>query len=110
MTSPAQREPAPLPCDTPAISVAAAPAPLDPTLASRPQLISHQPPCSSRGLGSPQGGAAYGFDPILTWTGPVEGLGCLDVQSNATGQMTCAFWADRPFNISFCSNTSWVPW
>ena len=24
--------------------------------------------------------------------------------------MTCAFWSDQPFNLSFCSNSSWIPW
>lgn len=56
-----------------------------------------------------QGAGAYGFDPIFSSTHP-EGMGCLTVPSPATGQMTCAFWSDQPFNISFCSNTSYIPW
>jgi hypothetical protein len=56
-----------------------------------------------------QGAGAYGFDPLFTKTNP-EGMGCLTVPSPSTGQMTCAFWSDKPFNISFCSNTSYIPW
>lgn len=56
-----------------------------------------------------QGASAYGFDPLFT---PVEGssTGCLTVSSPPSGQMTCAFWSATPFDIGFCSNTSWIPW
>lgn len=54
-----------------------------------------------------QGGAAYGFDPLLKH---VPAGGCLPVASNGTGQMTCAFWAKDPFHLKFCSETPWIPW
>ncbi|PSC71850.1 hypothetical protein C2E20_4784 [Micractinium conductrix] len=56
-----------------------------------------------------QGGAAYGFDPMFEATG-VNGTGCISVSSPPTGQMTCAFWSAQPFDIGFCSNSSWIPW
>lgn len=56
-----------------------------------------------------QGGAAYGFDALFKPNTRTTG-GCLPVSSNSTGQMTCAFWAAQPFHLSFCSNTSWIPW
>lgn len=68
----------------------------------QPLLWEPRPTC-------PQGAGAYGFDPLFSKTKP-EGMGCLTVPSPATGQMTCAFWSDQPFNISFCSNTSYIPW
>ncbi|KAL4440356.1 hypothetical protein ABPG75_003357 [Micractinium tetrahymenae] len=56
-----------------------------------------------------QGASAYGFDPLFT---VVDGdsTGCLTVSSPPSGQMTCAFWSATPFDIGFCSNTSWIPW
>ncbi|KAL4429027.1 hypothetical protein ABPG77_006066 [Micractinium sp. CCAP 211/92] len=56
-----------------------------------------------------QGASTYGFDPLFT---PVESssTGCLTVSSPPSGQMTCAFWSATPFDIGFCSNTSWIPW
>ncbi|KAI3431470.1 hypothetical protein D9Q98_004522 [Chlorella vulgaris] len=56
-----------------------------------------------------QGAGSYGFDPFFSPAGNSTG-GCLNVTSPATGQMTCAFWAEQPFNLSFCSESNWIPW
>ncbi len=54
-----------------------------------------------------QGAAAYGFDPFFSVQHPADG--CLPA-SSPVGQMTCAFWSARPFDLRFCSDESWIPW
>ena len=74
--------------------------------AHKPAWLALSSPLPVRRL---QGGAAYGFDALFTPTARPPG-GCLPAASNATGQMVCAFWSAQPFHLSFCSNTSWIPW
>ena len=61
-----------------------------------------------RCVGAPQGVSAYGFDAMFAPAADSAG-GCLPAASE-TGQMACVFWSKQAFNLTFCSDTPWIPW